>query len=50
MVEQNCQISLGLSENLRAYIIEKGQIKLTGTPFELRNCQADVEKCLGVKI
>ncbi len=50
IVEQNYQMSLGLSENLRAYVIEKGQIKFGGTPAELRACQEDVEKCLGVKI
>ena len=32
IVEQNYQMSLSLSENLRAYVIEKGQIKLGGTP------------------
>ena len=50
IVEQNYQMSLGLSENLRAYVIEKGQIKLSGTPAELRACQEDVERCLGVKL
>jgi len=50
VVEQNYEMSLNLSENLRAYVIEKGQIKLEGTKAKLRECQADVEKCLGVKI
>jgi branched-chain amino acid transport system ATP-binding protein len=50
IVEQNYQMSLSLSENLRAYVIEKGQIKFGGSPSELRACQVDVEKCLGVKI
>ena len=50
VVEQNYEMSLSLSENLRAYVIEKGQIKLEGTKAKLRECQADVEKCLGVKI
>lgn len=50
IVEQDYQMSLGLSENLRAYVIEKGQIKFSGTPSQLRECRSDVEKCLGVKI
>lgn len=50
IVEQNYQMSLSLSENLRAYVLEKGQVKLGGTPAELRACQAEVEKCLGVKL
>jgi branched-chain amino acid transport system ATP-binding protein len=50
VVEQNYEMSLSLSENLRAYVIEKGQIKLEGTRAKLKECQADVEKCLGVKI
>ena len=49
VVEQNYEMSLNLSENLRAYVIEKGQIKLEGTKAKLRECQADVEKCLGVE-
>ncbi len=50
LVEQNYQMSLGLSENERAYIIEKGQIRMCGTPGELQACQVEVEKFLGVKI
>jgi len=50
IVEQNYEMSLRLSKNLKAYIIEKGQIKLSGTAEELKNCQSDVEKCLGVKL
>jgi branched-chain amino acid transport system ATP-binding protein len=50
LVEQNYQMSLGLSDNERAYIIEKGQIRICGTPEELHACQLEVEKYLGVKI
>jgi ABC-type branched-subunit amino acid transport system ATPase component len=50
LVEQNYQMSLGLSENERAYIMEKGQIRMCGTPSELQACQVEVEKFLGVKI
>jgi branched-chain amino acid transport system ATP-binding protein len=50
LVEQNYQMSLSLSENERAYIIEKGQNRLCGTPGELHTCQLEVEKYLGVKI
>jgi ABC-type branched-subunit amino acid transport system ATPase component len=50
LVEQNYQMSLSLSENERAYIIEKGQIRMCGTPGELQACQLEVEKFLGVKI
>lgn len=50
LVEQNYQMSLSLSEDERAYIIEKGQIRMSGTPQELQVCQAEVEKLLGVKI
>lgn len=50
LVEQNYELSLSLSENERAYIIEKGQIRMCGTPGELQACQLEVEKYLGVKI
>ena len=50
LVEQNYQMSLGLSSKLRAYIIEKGQIKMCGTPEELVSCEAEVERYLGVKL
>jgi branched-chain amino acid transport system ATP-binding protein len=50
LVEQNYELSLNLSENERAYVIEKGQIRMCGTPGELQACQLEVEKYLGVKI
>ena len=50
LVEQNYELSLSLSENERAYIIEKGQIRMCGTPGELEASQLEVEKYLGVKI
>ena len=50
LVEQNYQLSLNLSDNERAYVIEKGQIRMCGTPGELQACQLEVEKFLGVKI
>jgi branched-chain amino acid transport system ATP-binding protein len=50
LVEQNYQMSLSLSEDERAYILEKGQIRMSGTPQELQASQAEVEKLLGVKI
>ncbi len=50
LVEQNYEMSLSLSENERAYVIEKGQIRMCGTPGELQACQIEVEKYLGVKI
>jgi branched-chain amino acid transport system ATP-binding protein len=50
LVEQNYHLSLSLSDNLRAYILEKGQIKLSGTSEELYACQDEVERCLGVKL
>jgi branched-chain amino acid transport system ATP-binding protein len=50
LVEQNYDLALSIGENLRAYILEKGQVKMSGTPEELRACQDDVEQCLGVKL
>ncbi|MGA2401123.1 MAG: ABC transporter ATP-binding protein [Syntrophobacteraceae bacterium] len=50
LVEQNYQLSLSLCDNQRAYIMEKGQVKLSGTPRELQECMAEVEQCLGVKL
>jgi branched-chain amino acid transport system ATP-binding protein len=50
LVEQNYELSLSLSDNLRAYVLEKGQVKLSGTRDELQACQQEVEQCLGVKL
>jgi branched-chain amino acid transport system ATP-binding protein len=50
LVEQHVEMAMRLSENLRAYIMEKGQIRMCGNLDEL-NCRIDeVVKCLGVKI
>jgi len=50
LVEQNYEMSLKLSSNLRAYVLEKGQIRLSGTREELHARQDEVERYLGVKV
>jgi branched-chain amino acid transport system ATP-binding protein len=50
LVEQNYELSLQLSMNLRAYILEKGHIRLSGTREELHAKQEEVERYLGVKV
>jgi branched-chain amino acid transport system ATP-binding protein len=50
LVEQNYEMSLKLSTSLRAYVLEKGHIRLTGTREELHARQEEVEKYLGVKL
>jgi branched-chain amino acid transport system ATP-binding protein len=50
LVEQNYELSLQLSKNLRAYILEKGHIRLSGTQEELHAKQEEVERYLGVKV
>ncbi len=50
LVEQNYEMSLNLSSNLRAYILEKGQIRMSGTREELHSRLDEVEKYLGVKL
>lgn len=50
LVEQNYQLAMSLCDNQRAYIMEKGQVKLSGTWRELQECMADVQQCLGVKL
>ncbi len=50
LVEQNYEMSLKLSSNLRAYILEKGHIRLSGTRGELHAKQEEVERYLGVKL
>ncbi len=50
LVEQNYENSLKLSKNLRAYVLEKGHIRMTGTREDLMAQQDEVEKYLGVKI
>lgn len=50
LVEQNYEMSLKLSNNLRAYILEKGHIRMSGTREELHAQQEEVERYLGVKL
>jgi branched-chain amino acid transport system ATP-binding protein len=50
LVEQNYELSLQLSKNLRAYVLEKGHIRLSGTREELHAKQDEVERYLGVKV
>jgi branched-chain amino acid transport system ATP-binding protein len=50
LVEQNYEMSLKLSDNLRAYILEKGQIRMSGTRAELLQRHEEVERYLGVKL
>jgi len=50
LVEQNYEMSLRLTDNLRAYILEKGQIRMSGTREELHGRQEEVERYLGVKV
>jgi branched-chain amino acid transport system ATP-binding protein len=50
LVEQNYELSLQLSKNLRAYILEKGHIRMSGTQEELHAKQEEVERYLGVKV
>jgi branched-chain amino acid transport system ATP-binding protein len=50
LVEQHAEMAMRLSDNLRAYVIEKGEVRMSGTLAEL-NCRIDeVVHCLGVKI
>jgi branched-chain amino acid transport system ATP-binding protein len=50
LVEQHVEMAMRLSENLRAYLMEKGQIRMCGNLEEL-NCRVDeVVRCLGAKI
>jgi len=50
LVEQHAEIAMRLSDNLRAYIMEKGEIRLHGTLQELNARMDEVERCLGAKI
>ena len=50
LVEQHAEMAMRLSDNLRAYVIEKGEVRMSGTLEEL-NCRIDeVVHCLGAKI
>ena len=50
LVEQHVEIAMRLSVNLRAYIMEKGEIRLSGTLDELNMRMDEVVHCLGAKI
>ncbi len=50
LVEQHVEAAMRLSENLRAYIMEKGEIRLSGTLEELNARMGEVVRCLGAKI
>ena len=50
LVEQNYQEALSLSNNQRAYVLEKGQVRMSGTKEELQARQEEVERLLGVKV
>ncbi|MBP2675604.1 MAG: Fe(3+)-transporting ATPase [Deltaproteobacteria bacterium] len=50
LVEQHAEAAMRLSSNLRAYIMEKGEIRLHGTLEELSTRMDEVERCLGAKI
>lgn len=50
LVERNYEMSLKISPQVRAYVIEKGQIRLSGTREELHARQEEVERYLGVKL
>jgi branched-chain amino acid transport system ATP-binding protein len=50
LVEQHVEMAMRLSENLRAYIMEKGEIRMFGNLEELNCRMDDVVRCLGAKI
>jgi branched-chain amino acid transport system ATP-binding protein len=50
LVEQHVEMAMRLSNNLRAYIMEKGEIRMCGTLDELNCRMDDVLRCLGAKI
>jgi len=50
LVEQHAEMAMRLSNNLRAYIIEKGEVRMTGTLDELNRRIDEVMRCLGAKI
>jgi branched-chain amino acid transport system ATP-binding protein len=50
LVEQHVEMAMRLSENQRAYIMEKGQIRMTGNLAELDSRIEEVVQCLGAKI
>jgi branched-chain amino acid transport system ATP-binding protein len=50
LVEQHVEIAMRLSDNLRAYVMEKGEIRFWGTLDELNLRMDEVVHCLGAKI
>ena len=50
LVEQHVKMAMRLSDNLRAYVMEKGEIRMCGTLDELSCRMDDVIRCLGAKI
>lgn len=50
LVEQHMEIAMRLSDNQRAYIMEKGQIRMCGTLDELTCRMDEVVRCLGAKV
>jgi branched-chain amino acid transport system ATP-binding protein len=50
LVEQHVEMAMRLSVNQRAYIMEKGQIRMTGNLQELDSRIDEVVQCLGAKI
>jgi branched-chain amino acid transport system ATP-binding protein len=50
LVEQHVEMAMRLSQNQRAYIMEKGQIRMTGNLEELDSRIEEVVQCLGAKI
>jgi branched-chain amino acid transport system ATP-binding protein len=50
LVEQHVEMAMRLSDNQRAYIMEKGQIRMTGNLEQLNSRIEEVVQCLGAKI
>ena len=50
LVEQHAEMAMRLSDNLRAYIMEKGEVRMSGTLEELTCRMDEVVRCLGAKI
>jgi branched-chain amino acid transport system ATP-binding protein len=50
LVEQNYQDALSLTSKQRAYVLEKGQVRMSGTREELQAREEEVERYLGVKV
>jgi branched-chain amino acid transport system ATP-binding protein len=50
LVDQHVEMAMRLSQNLRAYIMEKGEIRMSGTLAELDSRRDEVVRCLGAKI